>query len=592
MLERGFTISSAGRHSLGSEISVQGCPLVRPPVEVVAQGSQAVLNYFRELDAQGVAHLYEAKILIVGEGGAGKTSLLRRLYQPAAPLPGEDESTRGIDILATTFNLVDGRSCRLNVWDFGGQQIYHATHQFFLTKNAIYVLVDDTRKNDTSVYDPAFKYWLEVIEALSDRSPVLIFQNEKSGRSKTIDEAGIKGAFPTCRRYTRATSPAPVAAGGLKRAHRVLRPAVPHVGEALPAQWLEIRRTLEYRSQDVPFISQADYFDIYREHLPFDSDKALGLSRYLHQLGVLLHFQDDRRLRQLVILRNAWATEAVFSVLDDEGIKARSGRFSEADCDRVWSDAEHADRQLELISLMEKFELCYQLADSRPAQWLAPQLQPPSAPEELDRRPQPDDLILQVPLRVHAGGPGQPAHGPQPSFRAPPGAGLEIRCAVRARADACARGDGRQRPRDSPERARTGAEVPAERDRRRSRRRQWPLRGPQGREMGACCCTECATSSDPKLFAESDLMNRREKNKPDVECPASFERVSVLRLLDGLDLKRLPPWAAGDHERSGQSDGSATPAERTIRIFLASSSELREDRDAFDFCMSASRPTR
>ena len=78
----------------------------------------------------------------------------------------------------------------MNVWDFGGQQIYHATHQFFLTRSSLYVLLDDTRKDHKSANDEGFKYWLEAIELLSDRSPVLIFQNEKGGRSKIIDEAG------------------------------------------------------------------------------------------------------------------------------------------------------------------------------------------------------------------------------------------------------------------------------------------------------------------------------------------------------------------------------------------------------------------
>ncbi|MEZ4645209.1 MAG: hypothetical protein R3E31_21165 [Chloroflexota bacterium] len=27
------------------------------------------------------------------------------------------------------------------MWDFGGQSVYHATHQFFLTKSSVYVLV-------------------------------------------------------------------------------------------------------------------------------------------------------------------------------------------------------------------------------------------------------------------------------------------------------------------------------------------------------------------------------------------------------------------------------------------------------------------
>ena len=34
---------------------------------------------------------------------------------------------------------------RLAVWDFGGQEIYHATHQFFLTDQSLFVLVWSAR---------------------------------------------------------------------------------------------------------------------------------------------------------------------------------------------------------------------------------------------------------------------------------------------------------------------------------------------------------------------------------------------------------------------------------------------------------------
>jgi hypothetical protein len=91
--------------------------------------------------------------------------------------------------------MPNGRTFRLNVWDFGGQEIYLATHQFFLTHRSLYVLVDDTRTNDKSVSDPGFKKWLELIDVFSGHSPVLIFQNEKGGRSKAIDIASIKGRY-------------------------------------------------------------------------------------------------------------------------------------------------------------------------------------------------------------------------------------------------------------------------------------------------------------------------------------------------------------------------------------------------------------
>ncbi len=74
---------------------VADCPLTNPPPEIVKQGNDAILNYFRERAVGGVDHLYEAKMLILGEGGAGKTSLLRRLYQPDQPLPDGKRDDQG-----------------------------------------------------------------------------------------------------------------------------------------------------------------------------------------------------------------------------------------------------------------------------------------------------------------------------------------------------------------------------------------------------------------------------------------------------------------------------------------------------------------
>jgi internalin A len=69
---------------------------------VVKAGRDAVLNYIHEIKAQGVDKLFEAKVLLVGEGRAGKTSLLRRLYRQELSLPSEEETTKGIDICHMT----------------------------------------------------------------------------------------------------------------------------------------------------------------------------------------------------------------------------------------------------------------------------------------------------------------------------------------------------------------------------------------------------------------------------------------------------------------------------------------------------------
>jgi len=73
-------------HAYGEGIHLHGCPLQTPPPEVVGQGNDAILRYFEQLEAEGVDYIYEAKMLIVGKGGSGKTSLAVKLRDPEAEL--------------------------------------------------------------------------------------------------------------------------------------------------------------------------------------------------------------------------------------------------------------------------------------------------------------------------------------------------------------------------------------------------------------------------------------------------------------------------------------------------------------------------
>ena len=559
---------------LDDGIYVENCPLTNPPVEIVKQGNAAILNFFHEKAIQGTDHLYEAKMLLIGEGGAGKTSLLRRLYQTEKPLPNENETTKGIDIYRHEFKLANGRNFRLNVWDFGGQEIYHATHQFFLTKRSLYVLLDDTRKDNKTVHDIGFKYWLEVADLLGGHSPVLIFQNEKGGRSKTIDESGIKGKFNNVKEVYRGNLEQPGSADGLRKAIEFYAQNLPHIGEELPAKWVAIRSDIEQQAKDKPLISLQDYFDIYRKHLEFDRDKALHLSHYLHDLGVFLHFQDEALLSRTVILQNTWATEAVFRMLDDETVKGNLGRFDSADCQRVWQDSEYADMHLELLALMQKFELCYPLPDTHADTWLAPQLLPPSKPAALAEWQQPGDLTLRyryeflpkgivsrLIVRMHR-------FVKRPDLSWISGALFE-RGGTEVLAEVPAKGGEIVLRARGPERKELLSVISADLDALND-----SFHGLKDlvAKWVPCNCSRCRKLTEPEFFDQKRLLQRKIDGKLKVECPASYEDVDVLELLDGIRVDQLPAWAE-DEKLKGITD---------IKIFLASSSELKEDRDAFD----------
>lgn len=548
LIKQGLTIKL--KYDFENGIFVENCPLTNPPISIIRRGNEAILNYFKEKESQGVDHLYEAKLLLVGEGGVGKTSLLRRLYQPEKPLPQENETTKGIAIYQHEFNVTDsrypnGRVFRLNVWDFGGQEIYHATHQFFLTQRSLYILLDDTRKDDKTVNDAIFKYWLDVMDLLSNHSPVLIFQNEKGGRSKTIDLAGIKGKFDNVKECYGGNLEFNNTADKIREAIEYFAKTLPHIGEELPAQWLKIRSDIEKHAQQYPTISFTEYLKLYENYLPANREKALHLSRYLHDLGIFLHYQDDELLKRMVILQNQWATEAVFKILDDESVKKQLGRFTTDDCARVWQESVYADMHLELLALMQKFELCYLLPDTNPKQWLAPQLLLPSKPIELNTWAKAGDLVLRYRYEFLPKGMINRLMVRQHRFVTQPQ--LAWLTGVLFERD------------DSQ----VLVEIPA-----KGGEIELRARGIQAKELLSviandldalnesfkslpekvtqlipCYCKVCAQQTQPESFEKKELLRRKKLGKETIECRASFDDMNVLQLLDGITVKQPPIWS-------------------------------------------------
>jgi Leucine-rich repeat (LRR) protein len=342
-----------------------------PPPEIVDRGLDAIKNYFRQLETQGKDFLHEAKLLILGEGGAGKTTLARKIKRPSYSLQDED-STRGIEVIRWVFSLANGDPFTVNIWDFGGQEIYHSTHQFFLTKRSLYVLVADTRKEDTDFY-----YWLNVVELLSDNSPLLIVKNEKQDRRREINERQLRGQFSNLKE-TLATNLA--TNRGLKEVINEIKHHItqlPHVGTPLPKAWVKVRQVLEEDFRN--HIALEEYLAICGRHGFLELRDKLQLSSYLHDLGVFLHFQDDALLRKTIILKPKWGTHAVYQVLDNEKIVHQLGRFTRGDLETIWCDKEYDEMREELLQLMIKFKLCYQIRNSE--HYIAPQLLTENEPD-------------------------------------------------------------------------------------------------------------------------------------------------------------------------------------------------------------------
>ncbi len=349
-----------------TSLNLSDNPLDIPPPEIISKGTQAILQYLQQLEQEGIDYLYEAKLLIVGEGGAGKTTLAHKILNKDYELPDEEPSTQGIDILRWRFPYINDRDFQLNIWDFGGQEIYHATHQFFLTKRSLYALVIDNRKQHTDLY-----YWLNVIELLSDNSPTLIVQNERGDRSVEINLPELRERFANLKETLATNLKNPEGMEGVLYHIKHHLSTLPHIGDTIPKTWLRVRDAMETSDQD--YISLTEYLALCADNGIDRKEDKLQLSGYLHDLGVCLHFQDDLLLNQTVILKPTWGTDAVYRVLDNKQVQENFGRFSQVDLALIWTEKRYAIKQAELLQLMTKFKLCYPLPN-QPTWYIAPHL--------------------------------------------------------------------------------------------------------------------------------------------------------------------------------------------------------------------------
>ncbi|MDM8552481.1 COR domain-containing protein [Desulfobacterales bacterium HSG2] len=327
-------------------------------MEIVSQGLPAIMDYLRKSDKDGGKTLYEAKLLIVGQGGVGKTCLMKRLISDE--YPGEQATTEGIDIQKWKLSDPDkAQTMTLNVWDFGGQEIYHATHQFFLTQRSLYIFVWDARQEEEY---GRIDYWLNTVETFAADSPILIIMNKSDERTKDLNLKDLRQRFPQIVASGKVSAKKGTGIRSLRQFIAKQARKLQLMGTLWPSSWLAVRRALEKTPRfHVPYRT---YMQVC-EKAGIEEKEAGTLSRYLHDLGIILHFQDDILLRDTIIIRPEWGTDAVYKVLDAKPVRERNGVLCDSDLPEIWSDRTlyPPDRYAVILRLMANFELAFPFGD-------------------------------------------------------------------------------------------------------------------------------------------------------------------------------------------------------------------------------------
>jgi internalin A len=195
--------------------------------------------------------LHEAKVLLVGQGNVGKTSLIERLIYNR--YIKDQPQTDGLNVKRwnVEINSID---IRLNVWDFGGQEIYHATHQFFLTKKSLYLLVCNCRISEE---ENRIEYWLKLI---GDESPVIIVGNKRDEQPLEINGKALCKKYPNIRGIIEVSCKT---SDGIEELRTDILQQITNLKEVydlLPLSWFEVKQKLEVMTED--FITYNRYLSI------------------------------------------------------------------------------------------------------------------------------------------------------------------------------------------------------------------------------------------------------------------------------------------------------------------------------------------
>ncbi|MBC8264797.1 MAG: leucine-rich repeat domain-containing protein [Anaerolineales bacterium] len=365
-------------------LSLETDLLRTPPPEIVTRGLDDILDFLRDL-TQGAVTRYEAKLLLVGEGATGKSSLLRALRGESfvEGLP----TTHGIDVKPYQLPHPNkpGETITLHVWDFGGQQIYHTTHQFFMTKRSLYLLVWNAR-GDTD--QARLDHWLEKIKALAPRAPVLLVATHVDERPADFNYERYKESYPQLAGHVEVSNKERTGIEELKEA--IAREAVklPLMEQHWPQTWVAAEAALRHKPDY--HINLTEYTDSCEGQGVTAEIAQTALGGYLHDLGKILYYQDDDTLSDFVVLKPNWLTRAISRVLDDDVVRENGGILAHADFPRIWDKDEQDvpyERRLYpcFLRLMERFLISFQLGSKSPtrrdARSLAPLLLPHNLPE-------------------------------------------------------------------------------------------------------------------------------------------------------------------------------------------------------------------
>ncbi|KAL3888643.1 hypothetical protein ACJMK2_001008 [Sinanodonta woodiana] len=263
-----------------------------------------------------------------------------------------------IKLLKENFNKIEdsGENSLLTIWDFAGQYAFYTTHQTFLTRRAIYLLVSDVSGHVTDlVADDCYfdskgkmkcqvhelvEVWLNSIHSCAespkaDSPPVILVGTHVDKISQGTHHEICKRYFREIRSYLKDkptrfhlidedfaidNTVVDKRLEDLKRKIVEIASQQSYWGEKIPARWLTLEQELMRRkASGVKVISREDVDKINKEGIvPIGKSEEVDLFlRYLHETGLIIYFSVVI-LRENIVLDPTWLIDVFKTLINSQ----------------------------------------------------------------------------------------------------------------------------------------------------------------------------------------------------------------------------------------------------------------------------------
>lgn len=348
----------------GDGLNLYGTRLLCQPISLFEQKREFINAYYEEEKI----HLNETKVVFLGDGEAGKSHIIERMKHQGEKLEEfVRNATPGIEISQENYQIETEDMC-LQIWDFGGQEIMHSMHRFFLTDRTLYVIVLNSRDN---TQDERAKYWLNNIKSFANGCPVILVLNKMDQNpSASLNERLLMDDYPQIVSTMKMSALEDEKAKFDELTERILSTVKTFDSYAMefPVSWNKVKNILTEMPRN--YIVDREYREICERNGIEDERIQNWLLDWFHDLGVSFNYRKkDELLGAYMVLKPQWITNAIYIILFNGTDEAKKGMIP---IGKIIELLKHPPRSVEniqydieevpyILGVMRRFEISYRI---------------------------------------------------------------------------------------------------------------------------------------------------------------------------------------------------------------------------------------